>query len=228
MRIVDLGCGTGDLTAQLHSTSQAVQTVGVDSSASMLAEAGAHGAPGLSFVQSELREFAAEAQQQGQFDLVLSNAALQWIPEQASVIERLTGLLTPSGQLAVQVPSNEHHASHVTAREVASESPFAEALGGYVRVFSNLSLEGYALLLDRLGFVRQHVRMQVYVHHLGARDDVIEWVRGSLLTDYQRRLPPRLFEAFLERYRSRLLPRLDDRHPYTYPFKRTLVWASRS
>jgi len=227
MRIADLGCGTGELTLELHSTLHAAQTIGVDSSDSMLAEAAGHTVAGLSFVQSDLREFAAQPENQNSFDLVLSNAALQWVPEQARVIERLTGLLQQNGQLALQVPSNEDHPSHVTARDIAQEPPFREALGGHVRVFSNLRLEEYAMLLDRLGYPRQHVRMQVYVHHLDARDGVVEWVRGSLLTDYQKRLPPALFSEFLERYRSRLLARLDDSRPYLYLFKRILVWGSR-
>jgi len=94
-----------------------------------------------------------------------------------------------------------------------------------VRRFSNLAPEGYAALLDRLGCRQQHVRLQVYVHHLPGRDDVVEWVRGSLLTDYQRRLPPEAFAAFLERYRAALMPRLDDARPFFYPFKRLLVWG---
>jgi trans-aconitate 2-methyltransferase len=228
MRIADLGCGTGELTRELHTTLQAAETVGVDSSNAMLADAARHAGAGLSFVHADVREFASQPDHQHAFDLVLSNAALQWVPEQARVIELITGLLKPDGQLAVQVPSNEDHASHVTARAVVQEAPFREALGGYVRVFSNLSLEAYALLLDRLGYARQHVRMQVYVHHLGERGEVVEWVRGSLLTDYQRRMPPELFGEFLDRYRERLLAQLDDRRPYVYPFKRTLVWGSLS
>jgi trans-aconitate 2-methyltransferase len=54
---------------------------------------------------------------------------------------------------------------------------------------------------------------------------VIEWSRGTLLTDYQRRMPAELFERFLAAYRERLLPRLDQRRPYFYAFKRILLWA---
>jgi trans-aconitate 2-methyltransferase len=228
MRIADLGCGTGDLTLQLHIELEAAETIGVDSSESMLAEATRNVAAGLSFIRADLRDFAAQADNQHAFDLVLSNAALQWVPDQAGVIKLLTGLLKPDGQLAFQVPSNEDHPSHVTAREVFQESPFREALGGHIRVFSNLSLEDYAILLERLGYARQHVSMQVYLHRLATRDDVVEWVRGSYLTDYQKRMQPDLFAEFLERYRSRLLPRLDDSRPYPYPFKRTLVSGNRT
>jgi trans-aconitate 2-methyltransferase len=85
--------------------------------------------------------------------------------------------------------------------------------------------EWYALLLDRLGVADQHVRFQVYLHHLAARDDVVEWVRGTLLTDYQARMPEELFAEFLTTYRERLLPLLEDARPYPYPFKRLLFWG---
>jgi trans-aconitate 2-methyltransferase len=77
-----------------------------------------------------------------------------------------------------------------------------------------------------LGFKQQHVRLQVFVHHLADRADVVEWVRGSILTDYQKRLEPGMFEAFLERYRQKLMPQLEDRRPFLYTFQRILVWGS--
>lgn len=225
MRVVDLGCGAGDLTRQLHDMLLARETIGVDSSEAMLARSQPFVGSGVSFEQADIRTFAAREESQGAFDLVLSNAALQWVPDQPMVLDRLTELLTPDGQLAVQVPANMDHPSHVTARDVAGESPFREALGGYIREFSTLLPEEYAALLDRLGYRRQHVRLQVYAHHLPSRSDVVEWVKGSLLTDYQRRLPPEVWESFLARYRERLMPRLEDSQPFLYAFKRVLVWG---
>jgi trans-aconitate 2-methyltransferase len=227
MRVVDLGCGTGELTAEMHRRLGARETIGVDSSPAMLAEAGPFAGGGVAFVEADLRDFAARPEHAGGFDVVLSNAALQWVAEQAGVIERLTGLLAPEGQLAIQVPSNEDHPSHVVAREVAGEEPFRAALGGHVRRFSNLPIEAYAALLDRFGYREQHVRLQVYVHHLSSRDDVVEWLRGSLLTDYQKRLAPDAFAAFLARYRSVLTERLEDARPFCYTFKRILLWGGR-
>jgi trans-aconitate 2-methyltransferase len=91
-----------------------------------------------------------------------------------------------------------------------------------------LDPEQYAELLHDLGFVRQHVRLQVYGHVLDCRADVVEWVKGSLLTDYEKRLPPDLFARFVAEYREALLPQLRDRSPYFYPFKRLLLWAERA
>src|SRR5207249_7925375 len=136
--------------------------------------------------------------------------------------------LRAEGQLAVQMPANFDHPSHVVAAEVAAEAPFREALGGRSHEQRPvLPVEEYALLLERLGYAEQQVCLQVYGHRLAARDEVVEWVKGTLLTDYQRRLPAELYARFVARYRERLLPALEDTRPYFFTFKRVLLWAQR-
>jgi trans-aconitate 2-methyltransferase len=196
----------------------------------MLASAQSRAGSGLRFFKGDIGEFARGERPEGidgTFDLIFSNAALQWVDAHQTLLERLTARLATGGQLAVQVPANGDHPSHVAAAEIAGEEPFRSALGGHVRIFPILRPEDYAALLDRLGFQQQHVRLQVYPHHLQSREDVVEWVKGTLLTDYQQRLPPDLFQAFLDRYRERLLPRLEDTRPFFYSFKRILWWARR-
>lgn len=220
MRVVDLGCGTGELTRELHATLAAKETLGVDSSAEMLAKAKA--GDGVAFEQGDIAAF-----QRGGWDLIFSNAALQWVPDNERVLERLCGLLAPGGQIAVQVPANEDHLSHTTAAEVAAEEPFRAALSGHVRTSSILAPERYAAVLHRLGLDDQEVLLRVYPQLLPVRDDVVEWVRGTLLTDYQSRLPADLWPRFLDAYRARLLPRLAEERPFFYPYKRILFRASR-
>jgi trans-aconitate 2-methyltransferase len=230
MRAVDLGCGTGELTRDLHRHTGARETIGLDSSQAMLTKARALKADGLRFIEGDIWDFArgsTSSDASERFDLIFSNAALQWVEDHPALITHLAARLAEGGQLAVQVPANEDHASHVTAREVAQEEPFRTALGGHVRRFPLLTPEGYAELLDSLGFAEQHVRLQVFGHHLGGREDVVEWVKGTLLTDYQKRLPPELWDRFLARYRELLLPRLTDTRPYFYAFKRILFWAAK-
>jgi trans-aconitate 2-methyltransferase len=88
-----------------------------------------------------------------------------------------------------------------------------------------LAPERYAALLDALGFEAQHVRLQVYGHHLPSTADVVEWTRGTTLTRYERGLPPELYQQFVDRYRGRLLAVLGDQSPYFYTFKRVLFRA---
>jgi len=221
-RVVDLGCGTGELTAALHARLAARETLGVDSSEAMLARQPV-GIAGLRFERMDIAEFSI-----GGWDVVCSNAALHWLPDHPRLFCHLADLLAPGGQLAVEVPANADHPTHPLAQAVAQEEPFRTALGGYVRGWSVLKPEEYAALLFRLGFPEQKVRLQVYPHVLGSRDEVLEWVKGTLLTDYEKRMPPDLYSRFLARYRERLLAALPDERPFFYPFKRILLWARRS
>jgi len=222
LRVVDLGCGTGELTRLLHDRLPGADTLGLDGAATMLGESAAVATAGLRFAQADIAAFAADAA----YDLVVSNAALHWLPDHAALFARLRRALADGGQLAVQMPLNFDYPSHTVAAAIAGEAPFRDALGGFAVTRPVQAPEWYAALLHRLGFPRQHVRMQVYGHLLAARDEVVEWVRGSLLTAYQRRLPADLWPAFLERYRARLLAELPDERPFFYPFKRLLLWGA--
>lgn len=223
MRVVDLGCGSGELTAELHRHLRATDTLGLDSSAAMLAKSDAFAADGLRFARGDIADFASGPT----YDLVFSNAALHWLPEHDALFARLTAALAPGGQLAVQMPANFDHPSHTVAAEVAAEPEFAGALGGRVHGTEVCLPEDYARLLDRLGYAEQHVRLQVYGPHLASREEVVAWTSGTLLTDYERRLSPDDYARFVARYRERLMPRLEDTRPYFFTFKRLLLWGLR-
>ena len=227
-RVVDLGCGTGELTSALHHHLRAVHTLGVDRSASMLAESEAWAGNGVSFTRAEIGAFARDGGDD--FDVVAANASLQWVADHLSVIGRLRQRLRPGGQLAFQVPANADHPSHVVAREVAAEAPFAAASSiGQVRVQDPVPPpETYAIVLHQLGFAEQTVRLQVYGHVLESTGELVEWVKGTLLTPYQEALDRSTYAAFVGRYRERLVELLGDQRPYFYPFKRILVWAALS
>ena len=225
MRVVDLGCGTGELTRHLHRHLSARETLGFDSSEAMLEKARAWAGDGLRFEKRDILAFADDPG--GPWDVVFSNAALHWVSGHEPLLKKLTLALDPGGQIAIQVPASHDHPSQLAAAEVAQEHPFREALDGYVRYTPALRPEEYAHLLDELGYKEQHVRLQVYGHHLDSRDQVVEWMKGTLLTDYEKRLPPELFARFLARYREVLLPRLPDTRPHFFPYKRIHFWAER-
>jgi trans-aconitate 2-methyltransferase len=220
-RAIDLGCGTGELTRLLHDTTGAAETIGLDNSDAMLAGSSTHVGNGLRFERGDIAAFRAA----GSHDLVISNAALQWLPAHAELFPRLRVALRAGGQLAVQMPANHDHPSHLIAHDVAAEEPFRTALSAYVREVPVRQPEWYASLLYELGFETQVVRLHVYPHVLDTTGDVVEWVKGTLLTDYQARMPAPLFDEFLSRYRARLLDALGEHEPYFYAFKRILLWG---
>ena len=215
MHVVDLGCGTGELTRVLHDQLQAKETLGIDSSETMLLKSGALGSEVLRFEEGDIEAFVADRP----FDLVFSNAALHWLPDHDKLFTRLASFLTPHGQIAVQIPANDDHPSHAVAAEVAREMGIAP------RVEHVLAPQAYSSLLHRLGFKRQNVRLQVYGHELPSSADVVEWNRGALLTDYEQRLGDR-FPRFLQSYRERLVGALGPVTPFFYTYKRILMWAS--
>jgi len=218
-RLVDLGCGDGRLTAALHERLHAGRTLGVDSSAAMLAHASAHASESVSFREADIGAWRSDGEQ-----IVFSNAALQWVADHPGVLRRWSAGLRSAGQLAVQIPANADHTSHAVARELARDWLGSEAPPDPVAEHV-LAPEAYSELLDELGFERQHVRLQIYPHRLESSAEVVEWVKGTSLTRFKAILDPADYERFVDEYRSRLLAALGDRSPYLYTFKRILFWG---
>ncbi len=223
-RLVDLGCGDGRLTGLLHRDQGASEVLGVDSSPAMISAAEAEAEP-TGTVRFELGDIGAW-EGPGEYDIVFANASLQWVADHRRVLGRWAGLLRTDGQLAVQVPANADHPAHLVAAELGAEmldDPPADPVAHNV-----LAPEEYAVVLDELGFDRQHVRLQVYAHHLPSTADVVEWVKGTTLTRFKEPLGNDGWQEFVGVYRSRLLAVLGDRSPFFYPFKRILLWGRRS
>jgi len=217
--VVDLGCGDGRLTACLHDRLGARSTLGIDSSKSMLAAARRRDIAGLTFVEGDISAWNGEG-----FDVVFTNAALQWVSHHETVLARLAGALRAGGQLAFQVPANADHPSHRVARELAGEWLGENAPAD--PVLENVSEpQRYAQLLHDLGFSTQHVRLQVYGHVLDSSADVVEWVKGTSLTRFKGVFTEDEYRRFLDEYKSRLIGVLGNREPFFYPFKRIMCWG---
>jgi len=226
MRVVDLGCGTGKQTRIVHDRLQARETIGIDRSAKMLNSQRNSAMPtGLRFEVGTIEDFPGS---HAPFDLIFSNAALHWVDDHEVLLPRLASALTPGGQLAFQVPAMHGEATHLVAEEIAAQEPFRSALAGWHRVHAVLSPERYAAILYRCGFPDPQARLIVYPHVLPGPEAVIEWTKGTLLTEYARHLPPDLFDPFVERYRAALLNCLEATRPYFFPFKRILCWGRRT
>jgi len=219
MRVLDLGCGPGELTELLHQRLGARETVGLDSSENMLAKTRSKEGKGLRFVPGSIEDFSLD----GKFDLIFTNAALQWVDDHPALLARLAGMLAPGGQIAMQVPYNEDSEFHAAARDVAAE--FRGPLSGFVRHLIALPPMEYARLLFGLGFAEQSVVLRIYPHVLPSLRAVADWYRGSLLTSYESRLDQETFTRFVNRYEEVLRERFADIKPFFFPFPRILLWA---
>src|SRR5262249_27074562 len=147
------------------------EVTGVDSSAEMLERASA-APPRLRFVREDLRRWRPDAP----LDLVVSNAALHWIPDHASLLRGLRDLLSPSAVLSVQVPNNYDEAAYRIAVALMSEPPWEEKTRGASPVGSVETAAFYREHLARLDFDAE-VWETVYEHRMGSSDEIVEWLK---------------------------------------------------
>lgn len=219
LKVVDLGCGTGELTRHLADSLPGSEVTGFDSSVQMLAKAAQYASPRLRFEQGD------QAQLTGEWDLIFSNAALQWSENHEELIPRLYERLLPGGQMAVQVPSNHNHISHQIYRETASKEPFKTVLKGFQRYAPVLSIDEYARLFFGCGAEDINVFEKVYAHVLEDAEAVIEWISGTALVPYFERLGE-YKEKFVDALCVKMKAALPEM-PVFYPFRRTLFSARK-
>ncbi|AQX11459.1 trans-aconitate methyltransferase [Elizabethkingia meningoseptica] len=219
LNVIDLGCGTGELTAKLAEALPESNVLGIDSSAEMLEKAKSFGHQHLEFKQRTIEQVISEG---SKYDLVFSNAALQWVDDHEVVFPQIISLLQEKGQVAIQIPSNHDHLTHRFIRELASESPYREALNSWVRPLTVLKIEDYGKLFFENGLKEICVFEKIYPHILQNADALYEWTSGTALIPYMEKLPEDLAQQFKEEYVSRLRKAFPE-SPVFYPFKRILM-----
>lgn len=228
LRVVDLGCGTGELTRHLADTLPESDVLGLDSSPQMLERTGEYARSGLRFEQGD------QAELEGNWDLIFSNAALHWSENHEELIPYLFGRLNPNGQIAVQVPSNHNSRTHQTITRVAKREPFVSALNGWTRQAPVLPIETYADLLFQEDAEDILVFEKVYPHVLESVDAIVEWLSGTALGPYFERLGD-LKDEFTEAIRQDLHTATPPQfggaipgEPVFYPFQRTFFSGRRA
>ncbi|GAA1739105.1 methyltransferase domain-containing protein [Aeromicrobium alkaliterrae] len=221
-RVLDLGCGAGNLTAVLRDRWLGTEITGVDSSPEMIDRA-RQVDPDGHYEVADVVTFEPD----GPYDVIVSNAMFQWVPEAFDVITRLLESVQEGGALAVQVPDNQDAPSHALMREVAARPAFAEHARG-VRRFSRTDAASYLELFAGLGWQADAWTTQ-YLHVLQGDDAVWGWVSGTGARPYVQALPEGLREQFVAEYQAELRDAYPQRSWGTVlPFARTFAVATRS
>ena len=219
--VVDVGCGQGRLTATLAERWPGAVVEGLDSSPEMIAEAGA--VAGVAFSVADARDW----QPGGDVDVIVSNAALQWIPGHQSLMARWAWALASGGWLAVQVPGNFDSPSHVLMRRLAGEPRWAEKLAGVVRHNTVGTPESYAAVLLDAG-LRADVWETTYLHVLHGEDPVLEWIRGTGLRPILAALSPDDADEFSAQLAAELRSAYPPGpHGTLFPFRRVFAVGNR-
>jgi trans-aconitate 2-methyltransferase len=223
-RVVDLGCGPGNSTAVLAQRWPAAEITGIDNSESML-ETARRNHPQWAWQFADIGSWKAATP----FDVVFTSAALQWVPDHATVLPRLLAQVAPFGALAMQVPDNLDAPPHRLMRELAASDEWRTRFALTPREWSVEEPGFYYDVLSPLA-ARLELWRTEYQHPLADLEGVIAWYQGSGLRPWLEALPDQSSRAeFLAAYRSLLAPwfpaRADGR--VLFPFRRLFVIAYR-
>lgn len=221
-RVVDLGCGPGQLTAALAQRWPRANVQGFDSSPKMVAAAQEHATDRLSFAVQDLRDWRPDAP----VDVIVSNATLQWVPEHRGLLPALVAALVEGGWLAFQVPGNFDEPSHRLLRDLAGQQPYVEHTAGREGPAA-AGPEAYLADLSALG-CRVDAWETTYLHVLSGPDPVFRWIRSTGARPVLQSLPDDLRRDFEAEYRA-LLDEAYPAQPYgtVLPFRRVFVIAER-
>ncbi len=222
-RVVDLGCGAGNVTAILKRRFPEAETMGVDASAAMLERARA-AAPDCRFEQADMGTWTPAAPP----DLIYSNAALHWLGDHERLFPRLVSLLPPGGVLAVQMPATHAEPLRALQPEVAASGPWAERLRGIGSAGAILEPGGYWDILRPL-LSALDLWETIYLHALQGEDAVAEWASGTSLRPFLDALPPEQRPAFRAAYARAVAPHYPRRADgiTLLPFRRLFLLGRR-
>ena len=224
--VVDLGCGSGELTATLGQRWPNAHVVGVDNDDAMLAAAQSFTTDRVSFSKGDIASWVPPST----VDVIVSNAALQWVPGHLGQLPQLVEHLNPGGWLAVQVPGNLDDPHHQAIRQVRAMPQWKERIGDLAeRTHSSYPAEVYLSLLSDLGMdLTVDAWETTYVHILQGENPVLEWVKGTGLRPVLSRLTPNQQTEFCDDLAPLLRAAYGSRPWGTpFPFRRVFVVAHK-
>lgn len=221
-RIVDLGCGAGNVTRLLTQRWPEADITGLDSSPEMLDRA-RRVLPTARFELSGVEHWEPD----GPPDLLFSNAALHWVGDHSSLFPRLLDSLSPGGVLAVQMPGNFEAPSHRLIRELAASPAWAGKLGPG-RMGAVLPMADYQhILAPRC--TRLSLWETTYWQSMSGPAPVLDWLRGTTLIPYLAPLDDVTRAAFLAELGASLAAAYpaDATGTTLFPFRRIFILAQR-
>lgn len=225
--VVDLGCGTGNVTRHLAGRWPHARITGVDASTEMLAKARA-ALPNAEWIEANLADWRPSAR----VDLIYSNAALHWLPDHDARFPRLLDDLAPGGVLAAQMPRNFGAPSHTSVAAAARAGPWRATLEPLLKpppahepAFYYDLLVAHCSSLD--------IWETEYLQVLEGEHAVAEWTRGTWLKPFLDALDGALdreWRAGFEREYVRLVDAAYPRRPdgkTLFPFRRVFMVATK-
>ncbi|KFF06487.1 methyltransferase domain-containing protein [Flavobacterium reichenbachii] len=220
LKIIDLGCGTGELTKKLSENFTDSVVLGIDNSAEMLAKTTSQ--ENLKFKQLSIPD---QLDEDTKWDLIFSNAALQWIDNHYELFPKIISRINTKGQLAIQMPQQNENILNKILLNLVQEEPYSSYLNNWTRPSPVLTLDEYAKILFDNGGKDIVLYEKVYPLISDKKDTFFDFISGSALTVYQERLQENEFEELAAEFKKRIyfyFPAI----PSIYAFKRLIIYAS--
>jgi trans-aconitate 2-methyltransferase len=225
-RVMDLGCGTGNSTDQLHARWPQAEITGLDSSQEMLAQARADH-PDWKWIASSVETWRPDSA----FDLIFSNACLHWVADHGTLFPRLLSHVSPGGALAAQMPNAYHVPAHTLMKEVAL-APGMPWSGKLPAASERYSVQAVAFYYDvlRKAARRLNIWETEYLQIMDGPRAVLDWVRSTAMRPYLERLPDDEQRSLFE---QRCLERFEQAYPANdqgqtlFPYRRMFIIAYR-
>jgi trans-aconitate 2-methyltransferase len=218
---VDVGCGTGEQTNILAERFKNTQFTGLDSSAEMLQESKKYKRKNLSFNSATIEDFADD---ETTWDLIFSNAALQWSDKHQELFPKLIQKLNRGGQLAVQMPFQHQNALNKILVDLISKEPFNAMLDGYVRLSPVLEIDDYAKILFHAGLTDLNLSLKVYPIIAESEGELYDFISGSTLIPYMEKLDSHRQKLLKDEFTKRIKNHFEP-FPSIYSFKRLLLYG---
>lgn len=223
-KAIDLGCGTGEQSIFLAEKFKQIDFLGVDSSAEMLAKSKEYVTENLHFEQSTNEGIANSGKK---WDLIFSNAALQWSDNHEELFSKLIDLLNSGGQFAVQMPVQNENKLNQILHQLVSEEPFKSYLKGWKRNSPVLSMDQYAQIMFDGNLEDIQIITKVYPIIAQDHDALFDFISGSALIPYMELLEEDQKKLFVIEYKKRIaenFPKL----PAIYAFKRIFLYGVKA
>ena len=220
---VDLGCGTGEQTAILAEKFSKTDFLGIDSSAEMLVQSKSLETANLHFERMSVEDIVESNKN---WDLVFSNAALQWSDNHDVLFLQLINLLNSKGQFAVQMPIQKENLLNKILYQLAEEDPFKTYFKGWRRDSPVLSMDQYAQIMFDGGLEEIQIMEKVYPIIAHDHDTLYNFISGSALIPYLELLQDDQKQCFIKAFKIRIeekFPKL----PAIYAFKRILLYGKK-
>ena len=223
-KIIDLGCGPGNSAALLKKRWPTADITGLDSSSEMIEKAREND-PEINWLVSDILDVSSY----GNYDLIFSNAALQWIKDLDRLIPALIEKLNPEGVLAIQVPSNEQSPYYQDILQIANRDQWKEI---FTDVKNPLTYKPIGYYYDLIAHSCASLRLweTEYCHVMENVEAIVQWISGTGLRPYLDALDSedarsRFKSEVLESYRKSYPPQSDGK--ILFPFCRQFILATK-